>query len=254
MDLAGMVVACADGRLHRFHGYNAHPNHLDRSELLLVADFIDPEFIPRPMTARIQENLDCARVLDDFLFVPCDLCELFRAAVVYAGRVVKVGYGIFLRRAHDRSDLAELIVRPDRVKLLARDDVLLGLRGHVLLGGLGECGTANRGQHHHKHKIEQYFLLHDWISSSFYGLNKLILYLNQNLRLVGAVALAIRLKARVIGSLQIVLNDSRRAVDRANLEVPVQHLVTVLPASRKLQLRIERLELVVVQVGSTMRE
>src|SRR5208283_909045 len=67
--------------------------------------------------------------------------------------------------------------------------------------------------------------------------------------LVSAVVLAIRLEARVIGSLQIVLNDARGAVDRADLEVFVQYLVAVLPTGRKLQFLVERLEVVVGQVG-----
>ena len=67
--------------------------------------------------------------------------------------------------------------------------------------------------------------------------------------LVVAVALTSLFKARVIGSLQIVLDDACGAVDRADLEVLVQHLVAVLPTGRKLESSVERLELVVSQVG-----
>ena len=46
--------------------------------------------------------------------------------------------------------------------------------------------------------------------------------------LVVAVALTSLFKARVIGSLQIVLNDPSGAFDCADLEVLIQHLVAVL--------------------------
>src|SRR5947208_310678 len=52
------------------------------------------------------------------------------------------------------------------------------------------------------------------------------------LRLQTAVLLVIGLKACVIGALQIVLDDSRDAIDSTDREVLVQHFDAVLPAGR----------------------
>ena len=96
MNLAWVIVAFADRLLHRFHGRDTHPGKLHRTELPLIADLVDREFVPRPMTAGVKEDVDSTHFLDDLLFILLNLRELLRGAVIYAGRVVEVRNGIFL--------------------------------------------------------------------------------------------------------------------------------------------------------------
>src|SRR5215471_15937293 len=58
MNLAWVIVAFADRLLHRFHGRDTHPGKLHRTELPLIADLVDREFVPRPMTAGVKEDVD----------------------------------------------------------------------------------------------------------------------------------------------------------------------------------------------------
>src|SRR5664279_666344 len=145
-NLAGMVVALADCRFHSCCRYGRHPEELDRPEFALVAHQTDGQFIPCPMTAGVEEDVDCARFLHDLLFVLDDLGELFWATVVYPGRVVEVRYGVFRRCSNDWSNLTELVVGALRLDVLAGLGVLLYLCGHVFLNGLAEGSAAEK--HH----------------------------------------------------------------------------------------------------------
>jgi len=68
------------------------------------------------------------------------------------------------------------------------------------------------------------------------------------LGLESAGLLAGFLEARVVGTLEIILDYPRDPVDRMKLEITVQHFHAVLPAGGELELRVERLEVVVGQV------